>query len=128
MLVSRNLIYATIALGFVSLTTHTSMREVNSVNKSKEPRVVKVFSPNCSHCNAIKKDFERVSNDAQFGDVTFEAINIDKNKGIDNVESLPTILFIRDGRIVDTMVGEDEGFKKELTKKTKDLIKKNKKR
>jgi thioredoxin-like negative regulator of GroEL len=124
MLVSRGIIYATIALGFVSLTTHALVREVNSINKSREPKVVKIFSPNCPHCNAIKRDFEKVSNDPQFdGIITFEALNIDKNKGIDNVESLPTIFFIRDGRVVDTIVGEGEGFKQELIKKTNNLKK-----
>lgn len=68
--------------------------------------VVDFFADWCGPCQMLKPVFEKVS--AELSDVTFCKVNVDDNKevaGIYAVRSIPTLVFIKDGKEVDRYLG-----------------------
>ena len=60
----------------------------------------------CSPCGLIKKVLDKIK--PNFSDVDFEEIDIDDSPELAqqfNVRAVPTILFVKDGQVVDTLVG-----------------------
>jgi thioredoxin 1 len=61
----------------------------------------------CGPCRAIAPVLEQVV-DASEGRVTLRKVNVDENPGLaarHGIRSIPTILFVKQGRIVDRLVG-----------------------
>ena len=59
----------------------------------------------CGPCRAVAPVLEQV---AEEGDVTLMKVNIDENPGLAaryGIRSIPTILFVKDGEVVDRVVG-----------------------
>jgi len=61
----------------------------------------------CGPCRAIAPVLEEIA-EASEGRVTLMKVNVDENPGLAaryDVRSIPTILFVREGRVVDRVVG-----------------------
>jgi len=61
----------------------------------------------CGPCRAIAPVLEELA-EASEGRVTLMKVNVDENPGLAaryDVRSIPTILFVREGRVVDRVVG-----------------------
>lgn len=68
--------------------------------------VVDFYAPWCGPCRALAPTFEDIAN--AYPRVQVLKINVDSLPSVAaafNVSSLPTILFIRDGAVVDKVVG-----------------------
>ena len=60
----------------------------------------------CGPCNALKPIWDKVV--GQYSDVEFEIVDIDKNPKMATlyrIGSVPTIVFLKDGIVIDSMVG-----------------------
>jgi thioredoxin 1 len=61
----------------------------------------------CGPCRAVAPVLEEIAEESD-GEVTLMKVNIDENSSLAaryEVRSIPTILFIRDGEVVDRVVG-----------------------
>lgn len=79
----------------------------NAVLKSPTPVVVDFWAPWCQPCRMIAPVLENLA--AEYADkVTIAKVNTDENSEWANtygVQGIPTLLFIKDGKIQDTVVG-----------------------
>lgn len=76
------------------------------VENSSELVVVDFWASWCGPCKMLGPLFEEVSNEVD--GVKFTKLNVDENPTSAaryRVGSIPTVLAIKDGRVVDTMVG-----------------------
>jgi len=61
----------------------------------------------CGPCRAMKPIFHR-SADANAGEVAFGSVDVDTQPSLaekHNVQAIPTLLFFKDGQVVDSVVG-----------------------
>ena len=61
----------------------------------------------CGPCRAVAPVLEEVA-EASDGEVTLLKVNVDENPGLAaryEIRSIPTILFVKDGEVVDRVVG-----------------------
>ena len=87
-----------------------------------EKLVVDFWAPWCGPCRAIAPTLEALSKDYA-GRVTIAKVNVDEEPvlaGRYQVRSIPTLLFIKDGRVVDQVIGAVP--RAELTKRIDALI------
>ena len=73
---------------------------------SNQITVVDCFTTWCGPCKSIKPVLEKLS--AELTDVTFLAVDIDDNPDFANkmnVRSVPTLLFFKEGKLVQTTRG-----------------------
>ena len=79
----------------------------NTVLKSTTPVVVDFWAPWCTPCKMIAPVLEKIA--AEYGDkLTIAKVNTDENPQWAmkyGVQGIPTLLFIRDGIVRDTIVG-----------------------
>lgn len=69
-------------------------------------KVLKFGASWCSPCGLTKKILDKIK--PNFSDVEFEEIDIDDQSDLAqqmNVRAVPTILFVKDGQVVETLVG-----------------------
>jgi thioredoxin 1 len=69
--------------------------------------IVDFWAPWCGPCRAIAPVLEDVVR-ASGGSVTLAKVNVDEQRGLAaryGVHSIPTLLFVKDGRVVDQLVG-----------------------
>ena len=77
-----------------------------AIQNTKGLLVVDVWAEWCGPCKMLAPVFEELEKD--FPDVTFGKINVDEEVQAaleNNVSSIPTLLFIKDGEIVKKSVG-----------------------
>lgn len=77
------------------------------VLQSNLPVVVDFWAPWCGPCKAVSPIIEKMAA-AHGGKVQFAKLNIDDNADITQkygIKSVPTILFFKDGQMVDKLVG-----------------------
>jgi thioredoxin len=87
-----------------TVTTEDFSREVYF---SPVPVVVDVYADWCGPCRAVAPLLERLA-EVFAGRVKFLKVNIDADPevaGVYRVEGVPTLLFFRDGRPIDRIVG-----------------------
>lgn len=75
--------------------------------KSDKPVVVDFFAPWCGPCKMTAPAVEELAKEYE-GKVKIGKMNIDENPQTPakyGVMSIPTFLFMRDGKVVDTIVG-----------------------
>lgn len=121
---------AVVAILFSSLQAEETMQietgkvtaitaENYSAEVDKGNVVLDVYATWCKPCERMKPVFEAVS--AEFPDVKFAKLDTDQAKEISKslgVSSLPTFLFMKDGKEVDRQVGstDAEGLKAKIKK------------
>jgi thioredoxin len=69
--------------------------------------VVDCWAPWCGPCRMIAPTIEALAKDFK-GKVAFGKLNTDENAGISTkfgIMSIPTLLFFKDGKLVDKMIG-----------------------
>ena len=69
--------------------------------------IVDLWAPWCGPCRAIAPVLEDLARTSG-GRVTLAKVNVDEQPGLAGrfgIHSIPTILFVKDGRIVDQVVG-----------------------
>jgi len=87
---------------------HTTDAEFeNAVLKSTTPVVVDFWAPWCQPCRMIAPVLENLA--GEYADrLTIAKVNTDENSQWANtygVQGIPTLLFIKDGQVQDTIVG-----------------------
>jgi thioredoxin 1 len=78
-----------------------------AVLKSKVPVVVDFWAPWCGPCRMIAPTLEKLAGEYA-GKVVIAKVNTDDNAEYAmkyGVQGIPTLLFVRDGQIVDRLVG-----------------------
>ncbi len=79
----------------------TSQTFDKEILQSSQPVVVDVFASWCGPCRMMAPVFEELSK--EMTDYTFAKLNIDEERDLAiqyNVSSIPTFLFIKDGKLV----------------------------
>ncbi len=88
----------------ITVTDATFQQEVLN---SPIPVVVDFWAPWCAPCRAVAPALERLA--AEFGgQVKIAKVNVDENQrhaGQYGIQSIPTLLFVRNGQVVDRVVG-----------------------
>jgi thioredoxin 1 len=77
------------------------------VLKSSQPVIVDFWAEWCGPCRMIGPIIDEMSNEYN-GKAVIGKVDVDSNSGISsqfNVRSIPTILFIKNGEVVDKSVG-----------------------
>ena len=88
----------------VNVTDQTFEEEVI---KSTQPVLVDLWAPWCGPCRMVGPVVESLS-EKYNGKFKFCKINVDENQKIAagyNVMSIPTLIFFKDGKAVDTVIG-----------------------
>ena len=91
--------------------------------------VIDFWSPTCGPCMAMADDFEHVAAQFEDGEVRFCKINTETHGFLAapfKIRSVPTILFIHDGKILDAIVGKMSA--QALGEKAEWLLKKKEKK
>ena len=79
----------------------------SEVLQSKVPTLVDFWAPWCGPCRAIAPVLEELVR-ASGGTVTLAKVNVDEQPGLAaryGIHSIPTLLFVKDGRVLDQVVG-----------------------
>jgi len=84
----------------------SQVKELDVTSLPTGNAVVKVYGKTCSPCKALAPEFEQVAEQVQ--DVEFYSVCLEDNlewvKSV-KVRSVPTLLFYKDGEIVQTVTG-----------------------
>lgn len=113
------------SLLFLASHTHAEVKTVlgqdqfnEVVLKSDKPvAVVKFGAPWCSACARSKAPFQKISNDPELANVTFVEMDFDSNNAVAQqygVQSLPTFLYFKNGKLGATKTGFSENLKNEI--------------
>ncbi len=104
------------------VTVVTSQNLEQEINKSDKPVVVDVYATWCGPCQQMAPIFEELAKEMS-DKFKFAKINIDEERDSAiqfNVSSIPTFLFIKDGKVV----GRETGYmnKESLKEKIESLL------
>lgn len=79
----------------------------SEVIKSSLPVVIDMWAPWCGPCRMVEPILTKIS-EKYSGKVKFCRLNVDENKNTPSkyhVMSIPNIIFLKNGKVVDTAVG-----------------------
>ena len=86
-----------------------SMPSISTANSSL--RIIKFEADWCGACQKMKPAFEKVSQ--KYSDVSFQTVDVDSQKSMAdryNVEVLPTVVALKNGRVVGRSTGYMNAF------------------
>ena len=87
---------------------HVSDADFNTeVLQSSRPTLVDFWAPWCGPCRMVGPVIEKLA-EAYDGKVKFCKLNVDENQQTAvrySVMSIPTLLFFKDGKVADTVIG-----------------------
>lgn len=117
---ARMLLCISCAVLNASVIQITSEEEFNAITASK-PIAIEFYASWCSVCQHINKPFRAVAQDAEFKDVTFAQIDINKLTPLCKklgIMGVPTFIYMNGGKKVHQSVGihDIKGFAKEFRK------------
>jgi len=91
----------------MSLLEITEQNFEQEILNSDIPVLADLWAPWCGPCKAIGPTVEKIANEYE-GKAKVVKINIDKSPGIAtkySVMSIPTLLFFKDGKVADQVIG-----------------------
>lgn len=98
--------------------TITNENQFNSaILKEDSFAVVKAGAKWCSYCVTSEKPFKDLSNDPSLKHVTFATLDVDANAALSekyNIKNLPTILFFKNGKLLQKKEGYPDALKSEI--------------
>jgi thioredoxin 1 len=89
------------------LMVHLTDANFDSTVKSSPKMVVDCWAPWCGPCRMLSPTIDAIAKDMK-GSVAFAKLNTDDNyntAGKFKIMSIPTLLFFKDGKLVNKMVG-----------------------
>jgi thioredoxin 1 len=88
--------------------TNANIQEILENKESKELIVLDFWAPWCGPCRVLGPIIEALSIDEVNKDIAIGKVNVDENQELAAkyaVRSLPTVLFIKNGEVVDKLIG-----------------------
>ncbi|MFO1130033.1 MAG: thioredoxin [Rickettsiales bacterium] len=97
--------------------------KIDEILNTKKYVVIDFWAPWCGPCRMLGPVFEKIARENNT-EVAFVKVNVDENQNTAqkyNVQTIPTILFIENGKLIHTITGyKDENFlKSEINKQFK---------
>jgi len=98
----------------------TTEKQLTKILKKSHPMIIKFHATWCGACNYMKEPFAELAH--ELSDISFYEADVDNKDvmnyidehDVANVESLPTFVFFKKGKVIEQIVG---GMKKEQLKK-----------
>ncbi len=101
-----------LVLPVLGLSAFLMQCNANSADQS-ELRILKFEADWCGPCQQMKPVFDKVSKNLE-DKATFETINVDSQPSLAdryNVRGLPTVVAVKDGKVIDRSMGYMNNFK-----------------
>ncbi len=91
-----------------AVTHITSMSQLKSVINSNRNVVIKFYADFCPPCKGFAPIYAQISDEGTFNSIVFVEVNTQQYRDIAlsyGVQSIPTVIFIKDQKIIGTETG-----------------------